>query len=138
MYLLNAFLHSICASILFPKFWIIFNIITPNNVSDRLPISSLCVLFFFFYHTPSSAACLSIFSFCLIYCVWTFHSACRLEGHSSSCLWSLLPVGGVELGPCEDFLVRGTDACFLVGVAASWFSKGKFHAQWYVMGYLCA
>ena len=42
---------------------------------------------------------------------------CRLEVCGSSLLWSLLPVGGVGLVACQDFLVRGACICVLVGGA---------------------
>ena len=40
-----------------------------------------------------------------------------LEVCGSSLLWRLLPVGGVGLVACQDFLVRGACICVLVGGA---------------------
>ena len=65
----------ICASILFPKFWILFSIITLNSCQ----VDCLFPLHLFglvgFYHVSSSAAYFSVFSFYLIYCVWDRLSA---------------------------------------------------------------
>ena len=47
---------------------------------------------------------------------------CWLEIHSSSLLWSLLPVGGVGLVACQGFLVRGSCVCVLVSGAGSFLS----------------
>ena len=55
-------------SILFPRFWIIFTVITLNSFSGRLPISSSFVGLVGFYLAPSSAVCFSVFLFCLTYC----------------------------------------------------------------------
>ena len=44
---------------------------------------------------------------------------CRLEVHSFSLLWSLLPVGGVGQVSCQGFLVRGACICVLVGEVGS-------------------
>ena len=116
MYLFNLCLYSIyLVSILFPRFWIIFTIITLNFFSCRLPI-----LIFFclvgFYHALLSIACFSIFSYCLVYCVWGLLSA----GHISSFLWSLSPIiFGVGPVSSEDFLVWGTCTYVLVDGAGS-------------------
>ena len=72
---------SFIFSILFPRFWIIFTIITLNSFSGRLPISSSFVWAGGF--SPCSlllapAAYLSVFSFCLTYCVWgLLFTGCR-------------------------------------------------------------
>ena len=67
----KSLLHVPCIfSILFPRFWIIFTIITFNSFSDRLPIPSSFVWSLGFYLAPSSVVCFSFFSFCLNYCVW--------------------------------------------------------------------
>ena len=48
-----------------------------------------------FHRVPSSAACFSVFSFCLICCLgFPFF---RLEDGRSSYLWNLPPVGGIGL-----------------------------------------
>ena len=45
----------------------------------------------------------------------------RLQGHSSSYLWSLIIVDEIGPMPCEDFLVEGMVACVLMGRAGSFF-----------------
>ena len=72
---LSPFYLSVPASILSPRFWIIFTTITLNSFSGRWPISSFFVWSGGFYHAPSSAACFSVFSFCLICWVWGLLSA---------------------------------------------------------------
>ena len=57
-------------SILFPRLWIIFTIITLNSFSGRLPIPLPLFGLVGFYLAPSSAVCFCVFSFCLTYCVW--------------------------------------------------------------------
>ena len=47
---------------------------------------------------------------------WTF---CRLEVCGSSLSWSLLPVDGVGLVACQDFLVKEAFVSVLVGGAGS-------------------
>ena len=65
-------------SILFPRFWIIFTLITLNCFSGRLPVSSHLFGPVGFYLALSSAVCLSVFSFCLTYCVWgLLFAGCR-------------------------------------------------------------
>ena len=69
-------------SILFPRFWIIFTIITLNYFSGWLPISFSLVGF---YHAPSSVTYFSVFSLFNLQCLrFPFY---RLQGHSSSCFW---------------------------------------------------
>jgi len=46
-------------------------------------------------------------------CLWS--PFCRLQGCSSSCLWSLPSIGQNGLVPFEGFLVGGTGACVLMG-----------------------
>ena len=116
MYHLNLCLYSVyLASTLFPRFWIIFTIITLNSFSCRLSI-----LIFFrlvgFYHAFLSIACFSIFSYFLVYYVWGLFSA----GHISSYLWILSPIMfGVGPVSSEDFLVWGTCTYVLVDGAGS-------------------
>ena len=65
-------------SILFPRFWIIFTIITLNffQVYCLFPPHLFGLLGF--YLAPSSAVCLSVFSFCLTYCDWgLIFASCR-------------------------------------------------------------
>ena len=98
---------------MFSRFWIIFTIIILNSFPGRLPISSFS-LFVGFYHVPSPAEYLSAFSLRLLCLVCPF---CRFEVCDSSLLWHLLPVGGVELVACQDFLVREICVGVLVGGA---------------------
>ena len=79
-----------------------------------------------FYHAPSSA-CFSVFSFCLIYCVWGLLSAgwkiiITLNLESAACWWGWTSAH-------EVFLVRGTCACSLVDGAESCLSKGQCQVQ---------
>ena len=79
-------------SILFPRLWIIFTIITLNSFSGRLPISSSFFGLVSLYLAPSSAVCFSVFSFCLTYCVWgLLFAAC----------WFIIPV---VFGVCPQWL----------------------------------
>ena len=54
-------------STLLSLFWILF------QVECLFPLHSFYLIDF--YYVPSSAACLSVFSFCLIYCVWSLLSS---------------------------------------------------------------
>ena len=77
----------VCASILFPGFWIIFTIIT---MLDCLSLLHLVVLVGF-YLDPSSAIFLSHLILSNLLCLWSpFH---RLQEHSFSCFWCLSPGG---------------------------------------------
>ena len=58
----------------------------------------------------------------------------RLEVHVSSILWSLLPVGEVELVVCQDFLVRGACICILVVGTESLLSGVQWSIQQQVLG----
>ena len=60
-------------------------------------------------------------------CLWS--PFCRLQGHSSSCFWSLPPRGEIGPGACVGFLVGGTGACALVGGAWSCLSGGQGHVK---------
>ena len=62
------------ASILFPRFWIIFPIITLNSFPSRIFVLHLFCLFSF-YNFPSFTAHFSVFLFQLIYCLWDLLSA---------------------------------------------------------------
>ena len=69
-------------SILFPRFWIIFTIITLNYFSGIFHISFSLVGF---YLAPSSVIYFSVFSLFNLLCLrFPFY---RLQGHSSSCFW---------------------------------------------------
>ena len=120
-------------SILFPRFWIIFTVITLNSFSSRLPISSSFVWSCGFL--PYSFTC------CIFLCLLVLFNlvclgspCCRLQCCSSSYFWCLSPVG--EVGPvaCVGFLVGGTGACVLVSVAGSCPSGGQGHVHWCVWG----
>ena len=81
-----------CASILFPRSWIIFSIITLNSFLVILPISTS------FSCSSGVSSCSfvqNIFLYCLILsnflCLWSpFHS---LQDCSFSCFWCLPPGG---------------------------------------------
>ena len=60
----------------------------------------------------------------------------RLQVCSSCCFWLLPPVGEVGLVACVGFLVEGTGAYVLVGVAGSCLSGGQVHVLWCVLGCL--
>ena len=83
------------------------------------PLHLFCLVGF--YHAPSSAACFSVFSFCLINCVWGLLSrGCKvvvipMESTPSVWGWTLRLLGWR----------RGTSSCVLVGEAGSCLSKGS-------------
>ena len=123
--------------ILFPRFWIIFTIITLISFSGIFPIYSSFIWSCGFLHC--SFIC-NIFLFLLILsnllCLKSpFY---RLQGCSSSCFCCLPPVGEVGPGSCVGFLVRGTSACFLVGGAGSFPSNWQGFIRWCVLGCLWA
>ena len=64
---------SFIFSFLFPRFWIIFTIITLNSFSGRCLFPLHLFGLVGFYLAPSSAVYFSVFSFCLTYCVWGLH-----------------------------------------------------------------
>ena len=122
-------------SIPFPRFWIIFTIITVNYFSDRLPISPSFVWSGGFL--PCSFIC------CIILCLLIlFYLLClgsplrRLQVCSSRCFWCLPPAGKVGTMGCVGFLVEGTAARILVDEAGSCLSGRKDHIQWCVLGCL--
>jgi len=120
-------------SILYLRFWIIYNMITLNYFSGRLPNSSSFTwsyhfLPWFFVHMIS----FYIFTLSTFLC---FRSSFpRLHGHSSSGFWSLLQVG--EVGPvtCVDFVMEGTSAYFLVGGVESFSSDRQVHVRLCIWG----
>ena len=100
-------------SILFPRFWIIFTIITLNYFSGRLPISSLFVWSGGFL--PCSFIwCVFLFLLILLNLLCLGSPFCRLQVHISSCFWCLPPVAKVGSVGCVGFLVEGSSACVLV------------------------
>ena len=120
-------------SILFPRFWIIFTIITLNYFSGRLPISSSFV--WSGGILPCSFICcvfLCLLILLNLLCLGSpFH---KLQVHSSHCFWCLPPVGKVCSVGCVGFLVEGTGAFVLVDKAGSCLSGGQDSIQWCVLG----
>ena len=127
IFLIHASSLFICASILFSTsassllwlLWIFFQL----NCLFSLHLFGLVD----FYHVSSSVACFSVFSFCLIYCVWGLLSAgwkiiITLNLESAACWWGWTSAH-------EVFLVRGTCACSLVDGAESCLSKGQCQVQ---------
>ena len=120
-------------SILFPRFWIIFTIITLNYFSGRLPISSSFVW---------SGRFLRCFFCCVLLCLLILlnllclGSLCRLQFRSSCCFWCLPPVGKVGSVGCVGLLVEGTGACVLVDEPGSCLSGGPDCVRWCVLGCL--
>ena len=129
-FLLNV---SCVFSILFPRFWIIFTIITLNSFS--------CSYFLSFLWSCGILLC--SFICCIFLCLLVllnllclaspFHS---LHVHSSCCFWCLPPVGKVGSVGCVGFLVEGTGACVLVDEAGSCLSGGEDRIQLCVLGCL--
>ena len=122
-------------SILFPRVWIIFTIITLNSFSGRLPISSPVVSSGGFL--PCSFIC------CVFLCLLILRSllslVCpfrRLQIRSSCCLWCLPPLCKVGSVGCVGSLVEVTAACVLVDDAGSCLSGGQEHFWWSVLGCL--
>ena len=68
------FLHLLWWSYDFYLSICIFSMITLNSFSSRLPISAHIFGLLGFYSFPLSAACFSVFSFCLIYYGWDLFS----------------------------------------------------------------
>ena len=107
-------------SILFPRFWIIFTIITLHSFSGRLPISSSFVWCGGFL--PCSLICcvfLCLLILLYLLCLWSPFR--RLQVRSSRCFWCLPPVAKFGSVGCAGFLVEGTGACVLVDEAGSCF-----------------
>ena len=122
-------------SILFPRFWIMFTLITRNSFRGRLPISSSFVWSGGFL--PCSFIC------CVFLCLLTFLNLlclgspfCRLQVRSSCCFWCLPPVAKVGSVGCVGFLVEGTGACVLVDEAGSCLSRGQGCVWSCVLGFL--
>ena len=122
-------------SILFPRFWTMFTIITLNSFSGRLPISSSFVWSGGFW--PCSFNCcvfLCLLILLNLLCLRSpFH---RLHVHSSRCFWCLPPVAKVGSVGCVGLLVEGTSAYVLVDEAGSCLSGGNVRVQWCVLGCL--
>ena len=119
-------------SILFPRFWIIFTIITLNYFSGRLPISSSFVWSGGFL--PCSFICCVFLCLLILLNFLSLGSLfLRLQVHSSHCFWCLPPVGKVGSVGCVGFLVEGTGSCVLVDEAGSCLSGGQVHFRWCVL-----
>ena len=139
---------SFIFSILFPRFWIIFTIITLIlfQVDCLFPPHLFGLMGF--YLAPSSAAYFSIFSFCLTFCVWgLLFTGCRLIVpivfsvcpqwvRLVHCFWCLPSVGEVGSVACVGFLVEGTGSCVLGGGTGSSLPGGQDHIRWCVLGCL--
>ena len=126
---------SFIFSILFPRFWIIFAIITLNSFSGRLPIFSSFVWSGEFL--PCSFLCcvfLCLLILLNLLCLGSpFH---RLQVHSSRCFWCLPPVAKFGSMGFVGFLVEGSGACVLVDEAVSCLSGGQDWVWWCVLGCL--
>ena len=120
-----SFLNVSCIfSIIFPRFWIIFTIITLNSFSGSLPISSSFVRSGGFL--PCSFICcvfLCLLSLLNLLCLGS--PFCRLQIRSSHCFWCLSPVAKVGSVGCVGFLVEGTSALVLVDEAGSCLSGDR-------------
>ena len=125
---------SCILSILFPRFCIIFIIITLNSLSCRLPISSFVWSSGFL---PCSFLCcvfLCLLILLKLLCLGSpFHV---LQVRSSCCFLCLLPVAKFGSGSCVGFLAEVTGTCVLVNEAGSCLSGGQDHVWWCVCGCL--
>ena len=82
-------------SILFPRFWIIFTIITFSSFSGRLPISSSFVWSGAFLLCPF-ICCVFLFLLILLNLLCLGSLFCMLQVRSSRCFWCLPPVAKVQ------------------------------------------
>ena len=132
----RSFLNVSCIfSILFPRFWIIFTIITLNSFSGSWLISSSFVWSGGFLRCSFICCVFLCFLILLnLLCLGSpFHS---LQVHSSHCFWCLPPVAMVGSVGCVGYLVEGTGACILVDEAGSCLSGGQHCIWWCVFGCL--
>ena len=115
------------ASILFPRSWIIFTVITLNSFSGRLPVFLFPLHSYGlvgFYVPPSSASYFSVISFCLTYCFYVLLSTgCRVIVPLASVVCPL--VSEVGPGACAGFLVGRPGACAMVGRVSLFPLKGR-------------
>ena len=118
-------------SILFPRFWIIFTIITLNYFSCRLPISSSFVWSGGFL-SCSLICCIFLCLLILFNLLCLGSSFHRLQVRSSRCFSCLPPVAKVGSVGCVGFLVEGTGVCVLVDEAGSCVSGGQDWIWWCV------
>ena len=123
-------------SILFPRFSIIFTIITLNSFSGRLPISYsfVCSGGFLAY---SFICCVFLCLLILLNLLWLGSPFLSLQVCGSCCFWCLPLVGRVDSVVCVGFLVEGTGASVLVNEAGSCVSGGQDCIQWCVLECLC-
>ena len=121
--------------ILFPRFWILFTIITLNCFSGRLPIYSSFVWSGGFLPC-SFICCVFLCLLILLNLLCLCSPFCRLPVHSSCFFWCLTPVGQVGSVGCVGFLLEGTGACVLMDDAGSCLSGGQDHIRWCVLGCL--
>ena len=126
---------SFIFSILFPRFWIIFTIITLNSFSGRLPVSSLFVWSGGFL--PYSFICCVLLCLLILLNLLCLESPfCRPQVCGSCCFWCLPPVAKFGSVGCVGFLVEGTSACVLVDEAGPCLSGWQVHVWWCVLGCL--
>ena len=122
-------------SLVFPRFWIVFTIITLNSFSGRLPISSSFVWSGGF--SPCSFICCVFLCLLILLNLLCLGSPFRrLQICSSRCFWCLPPVAKVGSVGCVGFLVEGTCVCVLVDEAWSGLSGGQDCIRWCVLGCL--
>ena len=122
-------------SILFPRFWIIFHIITLGSFSGRLHISSSFVWSGGF--SPCSFICYVFLCLLILLDLLCLRSPFpRWQVHSYHCFWCLPPMGRVGSVGCGGFLVEGTGASVLVDEAVYCLSGGQDCTWWCVLGCL--
>ena len=122
-------------SILFPRFWIIFTIITLNSFFGTLPISSSFVCSGGLL--PCSLFCcvfLCLLILLILLCLGLHFADCRFVVPVVFCC--LPPVGKVDSVGCVGFLVEGNGACVLVDEVWSCLSGGQEYVQWCVLACL--
>ena len=125
----------VCASVLLPKFWIIFTIISEFFFKVYC-LASLClVVLVDFYLVPSSATCFFVVLFCLTFCICGFLStSCRIFFLASGVC---LLVDEICPGACAGFLARETHAFPLVSVAGFYPSHGQGCVKECVLKWMC-
>ena len=133
----TSLLYVYCVfSLLFPRFWIIFTIITLNSFPGRLHISSSFVWSGGFL--PCSFICCIFLCLLILLNLLCLGVSFLQAAHSQFlCFWCLPPVGEVGSVGCVGFLVEGTGACVLVGEGVSCFSGGQDRVWWCLFGCLC-
>ena len=122
-------------SILFPRFCIIFPIITLNSFSGRLPISSSFVWCHGFLPF-SFICCVFLCPLLLLNLVCLGSHFRRLQARISVCFWCLPPVRKVGSVGFVGFLIEGTGVCVLVDEAGSCLSGWQDCVWWCVLGCL--